>query len=165
MLDFFGLFQINTLYLILGILVLMLIFIIILIVVLCKQNQMMKKYRLFMEGKDGKSLEEQIDKKFKDIEEIKSKSIENSKDIAALMEKMEYTIQKVGVVKYDAFNEMGGKLSFALVMLNEDNTGFSINSMHGPEGSYSYIKEIIKGESYIALGEEEKQALAQALEK
>ena len=59
---------------------------------------------------------------------------------------------------------MGGKLSFALVMLNKKNTGHVINAMHSREGCYIYIKEIIEGESYIPLGEEEKQALAKALE-
>jgi hypothetical protein len=49
-------------------------------------------------------------------------------------------------------------------MLNKKNTGHVINAMHSREGCYIYIKEIIEGESYIPLGEEEKQALAKALE-
>ena len=58
---------------------------------------------------------------------------------------------------------MGGKLSFALVMLDKNNTGHVINAMHSREGCYIYIKEIIKGESYIPLGDEEKKALEKAL--
>ena len=59
--------------------------------------------------------------------------------------------------------EMGGKLSFALAMLDKDNNGFVLNAIHSREGCYTYIKEIVKGESYIVLGEEEKEALRQAV--
>lgn len=44
-------------------------------------------------------------------------------------------------------------------MLNDQNSGFIFNSIHSREGSYTYIKEIIKGESYVALGDEEAEAL------
>ena len=56
---------------------------------------------------------------------------------------------------------MAGKLSFALALLNQDNTGVVINAMHSREGCFTYAKEIIKGESYIVLSEEEKEALNQ----
>ena len=71
--------------------------------------------------------------------------------------------QKVGILKYDAFQEMGGKLSFALTLLDGNNSGYIINSMHSREGCYNYIKEIVKGESYIELSEEEAESLDQAI--
>ena len=76
---------------------------------------------------------------------------------------MKNTFQKVGLIKYDAFQEMGGKLSFSLALLNEVNDGFIINAMHSREGCYTYIKEIIDGNSVITLGEEEKEALEMAM--
>ena len=72
--------------------------------------------------------------------------------------------QKIGIVKYDAFKEMGGKMRFAYAMLNDFNDGFIINSIHSKDGCYSYIKEIIKGESYIPLGDEEAEALEMAMQ-
>ena len=71
--------------------------------------------------------------------------------------------KKVGIVKYDAFNEMGGKLSFALAMLDKSNNGYVINAIHSREGCYTYAKEIVRGESFITLGEEEKKALEKAV--
>ena len=59
---------------------------------------------------------------------------------------------------------MGGKLSFSLAMLNEKNDGYIINAVHSREGCYTYVKEIIDGNSIIALAEEEEQALQKALE-
>ena len=76
---------------------------------------------------------------------------------------MQYTFQKVGIVKYDAFHEMGGKLSFALCMLDKVNNGYIINVMHSNNGCFAYIKEVVDGKSYIELGDEEKQALQQAV--
>ena len=66
-------------------------------------------------------------------------------------------------MKYDAFKEMGGKLSFALAMLDKENNGFVMNAIHSSDGCYTYVKEIVKGESYVVLGEEEKEALRQAV--
>ena len=71
---------------------------------------------------------------------------------------------KVGLVKYDAFNEMGGKLSFSLALLNQTNDGFVLNAVHSREGCYTYIKEIVDGNSIIVLAEEEQEALKMAME-
>ena len=60
---------------------------------------------------------------------------------------------------------MGGKLSFALAMLDNNNNGWIINAMHSREGCYTYVKEIVKGESYVELAEEEAEALDRAIFK
>lgn len=165
MIDFFGMATINGAYLFIGLTVLLIVCFIMVISLLCKLKNLTRRYEEFMGGRDGRTMEELIKGKLNEIEDIKLKSFKNGKDIAELFEKMEKTVCKVGLVKYDAFNEMGGKLSFALVLLNEHNTGLSMNSMHGPEGSYVYVKEIINGQSYIALGDEEQKALDIALDK
>ena len=69
------------------------------------------------------------------------------------------------MVKYDAFHEMGGKLSFSLALLDQKNDGFIINAMHSREGCYTYIKEILNGNSIIVLADEEREALNIALGK
>ena len=80
-----------------------------------------------------------------------------------ISEKMKTHYQKVGIVKYDAFHEMGGELSFALTMLDENNNGWIFNAMHSREGCYTYIKEVVNGESYIELSSEEKECLEKAV--
>ena len=57
---------------------------------------------------------------------------------------------------------MGGKLSFSLALLNEMNDGFVLNAVHSREGCYTYIKEIVAGNSIIALADEEQEALDMA---
>ena len=147
------------------------IFLLILIVILfvlyvnvtMKYNRLKSSYTTFMRGKDGKTLEESMMSGFSDVEAILKYTKQNRTDIQKLNKKMEKSYQKVGIVKYDAFNEMGGKLSFSLALLNRKNNGFIINAMHSREGCYTYIKEIIDGNSVIMLAEEEKEALEMAL--
>lgn len=151
-----------------GVVILVLCIIIVILLVInitniCSINKLKKKYNKFMTGKNAKSLENEIIALFEDNKFIKSSIEKNKKDIRTLYKNMESTFQKIGIVKYDAFNQMGGKLSFCLALLDENNNGFILNSVHSAEGCYSYTKEIINGESSISLGEEEKQALLKAM--
>ena len=119
----------------------------------------------FMRGKDGKTLVESMKERFAEVEAILKYTKQNRLDIQKINKKLESTYQKLGIVKYDAFNEMGGKLSFALAMLDDNNNGWIINAMHSREGCYTYVKEIVKGESYVELAEEEAEALDRAIFK
>ena len=163
MINFFDLFSVDTLYIVLGLAGVSLITLILAIVALCKAAKLKKKYRSFMEGADGKSIESLIHEHLDEIESIRAVGDKNSAAVKDIYEKMQYTFQKVGIVKYDAFHEMGGKLSFALCMLDKVNNGYIINVMHSNNGCFAYIKEVVDGKSYIELGEEEKQALQQAV--
>ena len=116
-----------------------------------------------MSGKNAKSLEAEIVALFEDNKFIKNTVDKNKKDIRTLYKRMESAFQKIGIIKYDAFGQMGGNLSFSLALLDENNNGFIINSVHSAEGCYSYTKQIIEGKCDIALGEEEKQALNMAI--
>lgn len=163
MLDFFGLFSVDTLYVILGMAVVMAVMLVFLIINSVKIKKMKLTYTSFMSGKDGKSLEEVILKRFKEVDELKKEDAAKKVQLDDINESLRYAFSKMGMVKYDAFNEMGGKLSFALALLDNRNNGFLINAMHSREGCYAYVKEIINGESYINLGEEEKKALNKAI--
>lgn len=150
-------------YVLIGIAALALILLIIVFVNIIQMHKLKKKYKMFMDGKNAKTLEESIMSRMDQMDRLIASSEKNEKDIKKIFKNMKYTFQKVGLVKYDAFQEMGGKLSFSLVLLNETNDGFIINAMHSREGCYTYIKEIIDGNSIIALAEEEKEALDMAM--
>lgn len=142
---------------------LLLVLLIITIVNAVQLSKLKKKYRLFMSGKDAKSLEENVAQHLNQIDGLESLSKQNESNIAKLTNQIQFAFQKVGLVKYDAFQEMGGKLSFSLCLLNEKEDGFIINAMHSREGCYTYIKEVIAGKCVIILSEEEKKALDMAM--
>lgn len=144
-------------------LVITVILLILLIFLLAKYNQLNVSYQMFMKGKKAESLEEEIGALFNDISTLKSSTEKNRKDIKKIIENLSECYQRVGIVKYDAFKEMGGKLSFSVALLNDNETGFIINSIHSSEGCYVYTKEIVNGECAISLGDEEKKALTLAL--
>ena len=117
-----------------------------------------------MSGKNAKSLEKDIIGLYEDNKFIKASAEKNKNDIRTLYKKLQSTFQKVGIVKYDAFNQMGGQLSFSLALLDENDNGFILNCVHSTEGCYSYTKEIKNGMCEISLGDEEKEALNIAMD-
>lgn len=147
--------------------VVLLLFIIILLCIeiatKSKLKKTIKKYEAFMGGKDAKNLEETILSRFEQVDKLWDFTKSNEKEIADIKTNLLITYQKVGLVKYDAYNEMGGRLSFVLCMLDKENNGFMMNSMHNREGCYTYMKEIFDGESQVVLSEEEAEALEKAM--
>ena len=150
-------------YVIIGLAAVSVILFILVIVNLAQISRLKKKYASFMLGKDAKSLEETLITRLNQVDKLLSANETNEQNIRKLFDSMKFTFQKVGLVKYDAFNEMGGKLSFSLALLNKSNNGFIMNAVHSREGCYTYIKEIIDGNSIIALADEEKEALDMAI--
>lgn len=159
LLEEMGVGNLDLTYLFIAAFALILILLIVTIVQTIRIGKLSKKYKKFMSGKTAKSLEQDIEGIFEDNKFIKAATEKNHKDILALYRKLESAFQKVGIVKYDAFNQMGGQLSFSLALLDENDNGFILNSVHSAEGCYSYTKEIKNGLCEISLGDEEKKAL------
>ena len=154
-----GLGNLDIAYLFLILLIFIVVLFIIIILQMKKLNRLQKRISKFMTGKDAKSLEKDIVGLYEDNKFLKINVDKNKKDIRTLYKNMEHAFQKIGLIKYDAFQQMGGKLSFSLALLDENNNGFILNSVHSTEGCYTYTKEIKNGECAISLGEEEQQAL------
>lgn len=153
-------------YLLIGMAVVILILLIVMVVLIVqikKVGKLNRRLDKFLLGKDGKSLEKDIAALFEDNQFLKTSTEKNKKDIRLLYKNMESAYQKMGLVKYDAFSQMGGQLSFCLALLDENNNGFIINSVHSTEGCYSYTKEIKNGQSDISLGKEEAEAMSIAM--
>ena len=95
-----------------------------------------------MKGKDAQSLEKEIVGLYEDNKFLKNMVDSNKRDIRQLYKQLAKAFQKVGIVKYDAYQQMGGRLSFCLALLDEEDNGFIFNSVHSTEGCYTYTKEI-----------------------
>jgi hypothetical protein len=149
-------------YIIIGLAVFCIVLFILVIINISQTSKLKKKYAAFMLGKNAKSLEDTLITRLDQVDKLLTANEANEKDIQQIFENMKYTFQKVGLVKYDAFNEMGGKLSFSLALLNKSNDGFVLNAVHSREGCYTYVKEIIDGNSIITLADEEQEALKMA---
>ena len=157
-------------YLIIALAAIVVVMIVLWIVNIIQIKKLKKNYKIFMKGKDAKSLEEVLIRRLDQVDSLILSNKQNEKDIQNIFAKkaihttVSILFQKVGLVKYDAFQEMGGKLSFSVALLNEKNDGFVLNAVHSREGCYTYIKEIVDGNSIIVLAEEEQEALKMAME-
>ena len=133
------------------------------ITIISKCNKLTKRLNKFTSGHDVASFEQVLVKRFSEMKQVVKNEKKQNKEIDMVNDKFLTTFCKIGLVKYDAFKEMSGKLSFSLALLTENHDGIILTSMHSREGCYTYVKEIINGESYINLGEEEKKALNKAI--
>ena len=161
--NFFNNLGIDIGYIVIALIVLVIALLVTVIILLVKTRKLNDRYEKLIKGKNGEELEQVIYERFAELDIMQQIATQHATDIRDLKIKFRSAFSKVGIVKYDAFKEMGGTLSFALALLTDRNSGFLINCMHSREGCYTYIKEIINGESYIALSEEEKEALKNAI--
>ena len=137
-------------------------FMVMTIILFVRMAKLQKKYEAFMKGADGANLEGSILGRFKELDKVKMETRLNAEKLDVTCETLVTAFQKLGIVKYDAFAEMGGKLSYSLCLLDDKDNGFIITSIHSREGCNSYIKEIIRGKSYVIMSTEERQALEAA---
>jgi hypothetical protein len=158
-----GLGNLDIGYVLLALVILVIVLIIINIVSFVKISNIKKRLRKFMKGKDARSLEKEIIALHEDNKFLKNMTDTNKKDIRDLNKRFAKAFQKIGLVKYDAYQQMGGLLSFSLALLDEDNNGLILNSVHSTEGCYTYTKEVVYGECKLELSNEEKVALDQAM--
>ena len=138
---------------------------VVLIIVLCKLKTLKRRVDSLTRGKDTESLEDIIVSYLERVESLEEGEEITRAALYAIKDNLKITYQKTGLVKYDAFREMSGALSYSLALLDKENNGVLISSMYSREGCYTYAKEIIKGESKINLSEEEAEALKQAVAK
>jgi len=111
--------------------------------------------------KEPQNLKEVL-KKLKDVElEVKKVSA----DLKSLKEKNKDNIQKIGIVRYNPFSEIGGDQSFSVALLDDNDNGVVITSLYTREGNRVYGKPVVKGKSEYLLTEEEKKAILKAQEK
>ena len=116
-----GLGSIDIGYIFIGLIILNLILLILVIVMLTKIGKLNKRCNSFMKGKAGKSLEQDIVRLYEDNQVLKSGMNDNRRDIRAINKQLAKAYQKSAIVRYNAFQTMGGNLSYSLVMLDEEN--------------------------------------------
>lgn len=143
--------------------VLTVLLLIVMVICVLQTNKLYRRYDYFMRGRDAESLEDTMRGVMDEIKELRAQDRANKDMMKTLSKNVKGSYQKFGMVKYNAFKGMGGNLSFAMAMLDSNNTGFILNSLHSKEGCYLYIKVVEKGETDSVLGSEEQEALEQAL--
>jgi hypothetical protein len=139
---------------------------ILLLMIICMQgaklSKLKKKYEILSNNREGKNIEEVIHEYYQKIDHLDIRMNQMDALIETIQQKLLYSIQKVGLVQYNAFDDVGGSLSFSIALLDEQNNGFILTSIYSRSSSALYGKTIKKGKSSHTLSAEEIQALDRA---
>lgn len=124
-----------------------------------------KQYRKLMQGMDGANLEQLLMAHIDEVRQVVRNVDALEGDCRSLAAISKLCIQRTGVVRFNAFEDTGSDLSFAIALLDANNNGVILSSIFGRSESRVYAKPIQGGASSYFLTDEEKAALSQALEK
>lgn len=122
-----------------------------------------KKYYTLVGDRDDDNIENILKDSNEKLTSIKLETSEIKREFTKLETKLSLAIQNVGLIRYDAFDNIGPRLSFSVALLDEYLNGIVITSIHGREQSTAYSKPIVKGKSEYSLSVEEMQAIEKAI--
>ncbi|WP_243129653.1 MULTISPECIES: DUF4446 family protein [Clostridium] len=152
-------------YILGGMSVIILLLFILVIVLFKSVNKLENKYRRLMRGTSGKNLEELLISQLENIEKANSNSQEALDRCADMRERIKECVQKIAIMRYKAFEDVGSDLSFSVAILDENNDGVMLTGIYGRQESTTYAKPIDKGISRYDLSEEEIYVLNEATNK
>lgn len=127
-----------------------------------KIKKLKSKYNKFMNGLSDVNLEVVLENCIDKLNGVIEKNKELEFNINDIKRNMYYCIQKVGVVRYNAFDDVGSDLSFSVALLDNNDDGVVISSLYARESSSTYAKPIVRGKSKYALSAEEIKAIDNA---
>ena len=163
LLDWSNLIMNNLQYVLLGMTVTILLALIIFISINIKLSKMNKRYSNMMKGMQGVNIEQLLLNHIEEVRQTVDKVDCLSNDCQRLESISKECVQKVGIIRFNAFEDMGSDLSFAIALLNYQNNGVIVSSIYSRSECHTYAKPIISGTSSYFLTEEEKRALGQAM--
>ncbi len=124
-----------------------------------KIKKLKAKYNKFMNGLSDVSIEEVLEDCLYKVNGVIDKNKEIEYQINTIKRNMYYCIQKVGVVRYNAFDDVGSDLCFSIALLDNNDDGVVISSLYARDNSSTYAKPIARGKSKYALSAEEIKAI------
>lgn len=147
-----------------AILCIMLLPIIVSIINFYSVHRIKNRYKIFKSDTSDKNMETLLENYIRLVDSIKNKNINMEDRISKIENSILNNIQKVGIVKYDAVEDMSSNLSFSLALLDGHNTGVIITELYLRNTSTIYIREIKNGSCNIDLSNEEQEAMLVAQE-
>ncbi|MCK4524875.1 MAG: DUF4446 family protein [Candidatus Andersenbacteria bacterium] len=122
-------------------------------------SRVKKRTRSFFASSEAKDLEEIIYKQIKKTNEVDGEIKKLIEDNGKIRENMAKCVQKVGVVRFNPFGDVGGNQSFAIALLDKYLSGVIILSLYSRDDVKVYSKQVIEGKSEYALSKEEEEAI------
>lgn len=157
--------NVNQEYIMFGLLLLVIIELIWILSLNIRLSNITKSYKQLTRGRRGEDIEELLSSYLNTVEENVGKISDFEERMKKLEKRTELSLQKVGIVRYNAFSEMGSDQSFSLALLDQNDDGFVITGIFGREDTVTYAKPIERGTSRYPLSAEEIQAIDRAMKR
>ena len=155
----------NIAFIIIGLLVIILLLFIIVISLMRSTSKLEKRYRRLTRGINNKNLEEIINSKLDEVDKAMAKSEDAINECKVISEEIKGCVNKVAIMRYKAFPDVGSDLSFSIAILDSYNDGVLITGIYSRHDSTTYAKPVDKGISRYELSEEEAYVLNEAINK
>lgn len=146
-----------------GLCVVALILVVAVIAVALRTRRLDARLAGLTRGSEGRSLEAVLDAHLDKVFAVARELDEVVARQAVLEAAQRRSFQRVGLVRYNPFEETGGNQSFALALLDATGDGWVLSSLHARSGTRVYAKAIKAGRADTGLSEEETTALSQAM--
>ncbi len=124
-----------------------------------KTNKLKIRYKKFMSGLSDRNIEELLETCLNTTNSVSTKNREIELKINNIERRLLQCIQKVGIVRFNAFDNVGSDLSFAIALLDNNDSGVVISGIYARESSSTYSKPVVSGKSKYTLSAEEIQAI------
>jgi hypothetical protein len=152
-------------YALAGLIALNIILILLLIFFVNKVSRLQRRFERFMTPKSKHhNVEAMLLDNIKLINDVRETNERIKIEQEYINSRLKTCIQYMGIVRYNTFEDVGGDLSYAIALLDEDKNGVVLNSLYYREGCYTYGKPIVAGESQYQLSNEEEEAIKKAVE-
>ena len=154
----------NSEYFLLGILIAVVVLFFLMIFLCYKYSKLQKNYNRFIKKVgNGENIQEDLENFMYKVDKVEKQNAEILGNCSQLSNELEKCIQKIGIIRYNAFKDTGSDLSFALAMLDDKNNGVVLNGIYSREMSNIYAKPVENGKSSYTLSEEEEMAIDKAI--
>ena len=128
-----------------------------------RTNRMKSQYAVLSAADGRSSFVEVVARKAEEVEALREDVARLADDLRGTQRELQMAIRHVGVVRYDAFGDMGGRMSFSAALVDDHGNGFVLTSVHARSESRSYIKQLRGGMAEVSLSPEESAAVADAV--
>lgn len=163
--DFFNTINELVPYILIGMAVVIVLLFVLVIILFKSIGKVETRYRKLMRGVNNKNLEELIVTQLEKIDDSKENSERALEECKKITEELKGCVQKIAIMRYKAFEDIGSDLSFSVSILDDYNDGVILTGIYGRQESTTYAKPIDKGISRYDLSEEEIHVLNEAIKK
>ena len=142
---------------------LILVLLILVVYTMVRLSTMRARYREMMRGSETEDIEGMLIQHIHEVEQVAATNAHILEENELIRQFLRKTLVRTAMVRFRAFEDMGGDLSYAVAMLDANNDGVIFSSIFARADSRSYIKPIKNGSSEYSLTDEEKGVLREAM--